>query len=87
MVERVIALADGPVVSAADVRAQSGGRQSHPADLGSIGKWRLELHDVLASVGWDTSKAAAILGVDRTTVYRRMSRLGITPPRRAESRA
>lgn len=84
MVERVIALADGPIVSAADVRAQSGGRPSHAADVGTTGQRRSELRDLLVWVDWDTSKAAAILGVDRTTVYRRMNRLGITPPRRTE---
>jgi|SRR6185312_6324741 len=44
---------------------------------------REQLRGVLTSVDWNTGRAAAVLGVDRTTVYRRMNRLGITPPRAA----
>lgn len=84
-VERVIALADGPMIGAADVRR-------HAGTLGALGApaaesaWdenrREELQDVLRSANWDTGKAAAILGIDRTTVYRRMRRLGIVIPQR-----
>ncbi|MGH7647065.1 MAG: sigma 54-interacting transcriptional regulator [Gemmatimonadaceae bacterium] len=81
MVERVIALADGPVISAADVRAQSGARSSSAADVADDEPRRQRLREVLVSVDWDTGRAATVLGVDRTTVYRRMNRLGITPPR------
>ncbi len=81
-VERVIALADGPVVGAADVRARSSATPSRPADVAGDERRRAQLRDVLTAVEWDTAKAAAMLGVDRTTVYRRMNRLGIAPPTR-----
>lgn len=42
---------------------------------------RSELSTLLTECGWDTQRAAAALGVDRTTVYRRMRRLGIVAPR------
>lgn len=79
---RVIALADGPVVSAADVSAQSAPPLSNSGDIGD-GRRREQLRGVLASVDWDTGKAEAVLGMDRTTVCRRMNRLGITPARSA----
>lgn len=83
LVERVIALADRLVISAADVRAQSGTGALNAVDAFGGERRRDHLRDVLVSVDWDTGKAATVLGVDRTTVYRRMSRLGITPPRAA----
>jgi DNA-binding NtrC family response regulator len=85
-VERVMALADGPVITAADVRARSSARSSHTVDVTGDERRRTQLRDVLTSVDWDTAKAATVLGVDRTTVYRRMNRLGVsTPARRAAS--
>lgn len=46
----------------------------------SIEERRGELLALLTRAGHDTRRAAAILGVDRTTIYRRMRRLGITLP-------
>jgi len=80
-VERVIALADGPVISADDVWAQSGSHASNAARASGDDRRREELREALHAVDWDTGKAALLLGVDRTTVYRRMNRLGIVPPR------
>ncbi|MGL1935184.1 MAG: sigma 54-interacting transcriptional regulator [Fibrobacterales bacterium] len=37
-----------------------------------------ELTDLLKSVGWNKSQAAKVLGVDRTTLWRRMKKLAIT---------
>ena len=51
----------------------------HP-DAGSKLAERDGLLKVLADAAWDTERAAARLGVHRTTVYRRMQRLGITLP-------
>ncbi len=40
------------------------------------------LHEELRRNGWNVSAAARVLGIDRTTLHRRMRRLGITlPPR------
>jgi len=79
-VERVIALADGPVVSAADVRRPRSTGQTNTGTLDGDERRRKQLQDLLVSVDWDTAQAAALLGVDRTTVYRRMHRLGIWVP-------
>ncbi|MCA1972503.1 MAG: helix-turn-helix domain-containing protein [Caenispirillum sp.] len=37
---------------------------------------------MLAACGWNVSQVARRLGVDRTTVHRRMKRLGLVPPNR-----
>jgi DNA-binding NtrC family response regulator len=55
-------------------RASSGG----PRAAGFVERQRLL--EVLATASWDTTRAATMLGVHRTTVYRRMRRLGIVTP-------
>ena len=79
-VDRVVAFADGPTIGAADVRRHSGTLAASPVESVWDERRRAELREVLHSVHWDTGKAAAILGIDRTTVYRRMRRLGIAIP-------
>ena len=77
------AAASGPLrisreeVVAALADQRPSGAKSGPVDLG---RHRLKL--VLDEVGWDTGAAARVLGVHRATVYRRMQRLGLVPPRR-----
>ncbi len=41
---------------------------------------RQQLLNVLGTTAWDTERAAAMLGVHRATIYRRMRRLGIPVP-------
>ena len=41
---------------------------------------RQQLLTVLGTTAWDTERAAELLGVHRTTIYRRMRRLGIPVP-------
>jgi DNA-binding NtrC family response regulator len=48
---------------------------------------RQRLLKLLMSESWDTEAAAAALGVHRTTIYRRMRRLGIPVPSTGELRA
>ena len=50
--------------------AASGGRGAH------------DLAELLEGCGWNVSQAARRIGVDRTTVHRRMQRAGLVPPNR-----
>jgi two-component system nitrogen regulation response regulator NtrX len=45
---------------------------------------RERLVSVLTAASWDTARAATTLGIHRTTIYRRMRRLGISVPTRSE---
>lgn len=56
------------------------GAANATAGLG-LDQEREALLRVLAECGWDTLQAAGSMGVDRTTVYRRMRRFGIEVPR------
>jgi PAS domain S-box-containing protein len=51
---------------------------SHDASLPDE---RQEIIRVLTQEGWNRTRAAEVLGIDRTTLWRRMKRLGIRPPR------
>jgi DNA-binding NtrC family response regulator len=57
-----------------------------PAERRSVGgpADRTALVAVLDDVEWDIDRAAAALGVDRTTIYRRLRRHGIRPRERRE---
>jgi len=59
-----------------DQRSRS--TELQPATMEFAARQRL-LH-LLAGASWDTERAAATLGVHRTTIYRRMRRLGIPVP-------
>jgi DNA-binding NtrC family response regulator len=48
---------------------------------------RQRLLKLLMSASWNTERAAQMLGVHRTTIYRRMRRLGIPVPTRADGSA
>jgi DNA-binding NtrC family response regulator len=48
---------------------------------------RRELMATLRNAAWNVDRAAADLGIHRATIYRRMKRHGIEPPRVAPSRA
>jgi two-component system response regulator HydG len=36
---------------------------------------------VMAAVGWNKSEATAVLGIDRSTLYRKLDRYGVAPPK------
>ncbi len=85
VIERAIALHDGPVLSAAAIGAvlwRPG--QLQPVDRTSAGE-RTALVSLLEDADGDTARVAVTLGVNRATVYRRMRRLGITAPQREAS--
>lgn len=87
VVERAIALHDGPLLGAVAIDSvlwRPG--QARPADrAGALA--RTTLSALLEAASWDTARVAEALGVNRTTVYRRMQRLGITVPTRNASEA
>ena len=57
-------------------RSRTAGDQAPQAEFVE----RQRLMKLLAGMSWDTERAAQTLGVHRTTVYRRMRRLGIPVP-------
>jgi DNA-binding NtrC family response regulator len=76
VVEFAMALADGPIVRAAEVSEALGARASFAARDDRT--WmRNHLVAVLADCGGDTARAAERLGLHRSNVYRLMRRLGI----------
>jgi two-component system response regulator AtoC len=85
VIETALAIAEAPVVSAADVRdalaqgrAVATGAPPPPAEAAAR---RGLLLTLLEEAGWDTAAAARAMGVHRATVYRWMRRAGIAPPR------
>jgi DNA-binding NtrC family response regulator len=55
-----------------------------PTTLEEVERRHIEI--VLKSVGWNKARAARKLGIDRATLYRKLSRFGLDRPARAGSR-
>lgn len=80
-IECALALGDGMRVEASQVRATLGTRLT-PTPLvtnGEITLDRQRLVHLLEACAWDTAAAARHIGVNRSTIYRRMWRFGIAP--------
>lgn len=67
-----VALCDGRVIDLPDLPP--------PAETGTETSGKESLEDVLEACGWNMAQAARRLGVNRSTVMRRMRRAGIVPP-------
>ena len=66
------------IVEEASVPFRAARRGRRPADDG-----REAVQDALERTGWNRTEAARLLGVDRSTLWRRMKKLGIEPGRGA----
>lgn len=66
-------------------RGMMGVRTIEQPRAGTQQSERQSLTELLIAAHWDTASLAGMLGVDRTTVYRRMRRLGIEPPRNGQT--
>jgi DNA-binding NtrC family response regulator len=62
------------------VRLPTEKKQSVPTQKPRGFVTREQLLDVLEQCRWNKSEAARQLGVDRTTIWRKMKKLGIQPP-------
>ena len=82
-IEYAATLAEGEWIGNDDV-VSALGRTDGMAEVAEedVNPTRSRFIALLDRVGWDTSAVAQIEAVHRATVYRRMQRMGITPPRR-----
>jgi DNA-binding NtrC family response regulator len=82
-IEYAATLADGEWIGNDDVLAALG-HMDGGTELAerAVNPTRRRFIALLDRVGWDTAAAAQIERIHRATVYRRMQRMGISPPRR-----
>ena len=78
--ERASMLADTLVITAADVASAVASSITAARSVRGEDAERERMLELLANSGWDTARLALDLGVHRTTIYRRMQRLGIAVP-------
>lgn len=79
VIERSIALSDRTVLGRAEVELALRYEPQHlQADSNDFERRRFV--EILDSCNWDTERAARRVGVHRSTIYRRMQRLGIAAP-------
>ena len=76
------ALCEGGVIGIDDLPDFDDPGQPSPAGMAMAGEAsdRTALEAALAATGWNISETARRLGLDRTTVHRRMKRFGIAAP-------
>jgi DNA-binding NtrC family response regulator len=94
VIERAVLLGKGPVITLADlpmeVRGSTGVVVSSPVGQKSLkealeGPERQIIREVLESNGWNRNATADQLGINRTTLYKKMKRLGLEDGRMALS--
>lgn len=79
--DRLIVICETSLVTAHDVSAAIGGGEL-AIELSAARQFERErLVELLAKNEWNTARVAEQTGVNRTTIYRRMLRLGVIPPR------
>ena len=90
VVERAVLLGKGPVITVADlpteVRGSGGVIVSTPVGQKTLkealeGPERQIIREVLESNGWNRNATADQLGINRTTLYKKMKRLGLEDSR------
>ena len=72
IVERTLLMCDGNIVTDSDIALPE---TEHTATLDEAEKFRIE--EIIKSTGGNVSRAAAILGLTRQALYRRMEKYGI----------
>ena len=72
IVERTLLMCDGNIVTDSDIALPE---TEHTATLDEAEKFRIE--EIIKSTGGNVSRAAAILGLTRQALYRRMDKYGI----------
>jgi two-component system, NtrC family, response regulator HydG len=89
VVERAVVLAEGPEITAADLHFTPASRGERPPADGPAGKHevtslddaeRSHILSVLGSTHWKKREAARILGINRSTLDRKLERYNIRPP-------
>ena len=88
MIERSVLLGSSDIISPADLPREltSGVPMTVPRASGTTLKEALEgperaiILEVLESNGWNRNSTADALGINRTTLYKKMKRLGLDEP-------
>jgi DNA-binding NtrC family response regulator len=87
-IERTVILADSEIIDPVNLPPKLTGHPngSFAASSGSSMQTLEEVErnymvHVLQETGWQKRKASEILGIDPSTIYRKLMRYGITPPK------
>ncbi|HKV42243.1 MAG TPA: sigma-54 dependent transcriptional regulator [Blastocatellia bacterium] len=96
VIERGVILASGPVIQAADLPLEIRGTEADQAQESELGSGsdqdaianldemkKRQILKVLEQTGWHQGKAAEVLGISPSTLYRQLKGYGLTRARRA----
>ncbi|MGA7159779.1 MAG: sigma-54 dependent transcriptional regulator [Bacteroidota bacterium] len=80
VIERAMVLAKPPAIRPGDLPFQLGLNHHMPADdsIASVEKAHIEA--VLAKAGWNITRSAEILSIDRVTLYNKIAKYGLIKP-------
>jgi len=76
--DRALLVVNGPDPS---IAAQPAQQPAHPSALHTLEQVEREhIEQVLSQIGWNRSRAAQILGIDRRTLFSKLQKHGLHPP-------
>ena len=80
VIERAMVLAKPPAIRPADLPFQMVPKHHTPSDDSIASVERAHIEAMLGKTGWNITRAAEILGIDRVTLYNKIAKYGLSKP-------
>jgi DNA-binding NtrC family response regulator len=80
VIERAMVLAQSPSIKPADLPFQFVQKHAVPSDDSLASLEKIHIESILSRTGWNITRAAEILDIDRVTLYNKIAKYGLNKP-------